>query len=314
MSELLWSRGKESRLLSDVESWNGYIQTMIRRSLFPLQNFLFLTVGTAILCHVIENGGRAAFEELATIASVPINTALVFMFGMTVSRSIGARATVHSQILKAIDYPTILSMLGERTGDTTADKLAHQYKQATDESLKIIQYIAYDAFADEVLWVGFRQLHDRTMSSHAAARQSLHERGSELRRLRAKMISSFQKLHFLTNGSLPPFHGVPLADPMGALLHSVLSPESTMEVRFAMITLSVLLVVSRSWSSDSALDLGSIIGWAGIIYAVILLPYSLIGSFVYKSNVWETHPGILAQGQEKNPCQCRHTFIEGLRT
>ena len=281
---------------SKVKSWDSYFKSAIRRSLFPAQNFLFLTIGTTIICYLINQYGfDTAFEELVTIASVPINTALVFMFGMTVSRSIGARATVHSQILKAVDYPTIISMLADRDPKATGE--AAKYRNATVASLEIIRYIAYEAFAEEVIWPGVRKVHEWTMGNHAKAGRITQHRGDRLYEERQKMISSFQEIHSLINGSLPPFHGVPLADPMGALLHNVLSPESTFEVRFAMNALSVLSVVSRSWSSDSAIDLGAIVSWAVIIYVVILLPYSLIGSFVYKSNVWDTHPDILVAPQ-----------------
>ena len=164
-------------------------------------------------------------------------------------------------------------------------------------SLEIIRYIAYEAFAEEVIWPGVRKIHEWTMVNRTEAVRTTQPMAVRLREERQIMISSFQEIHSLINGSLPPFHGVPLADPMGALLHNVLSPESTFEVRFAMNALSVLSVVSRSWSSDSAIDLSAIVSWAAIIYVVILLPYSLIGSFVYKSNVWDTHPDILVAPQ-----------------
>jgi hypothetical protein len=295
---------------SKVNSWDSYFKSAIRRSLFPAQNFLFLTIGTTIICYLINQYGfDTAFEELVTIASVPINTALVFMFGMTVSRSIGARASVHSQILKAVDYPTIISMLAAR-GDAEAMEQAAKYRNATVASLEIIRYIAYEAFAEEVIWPGVRKVHEWTMVNHAEAGRITQQRGVRLCEERQKMISSFQEIHKNINGVLPPFHGVPLADPMGALLHNVLSPESTFEVRFAMNALSVLSVVSRSWSSDSAIDLTAIISWAAIIYVVILLPYSLIGSFVYKSNVWDTHPDILVapQGESTKLVMYKYDF------
>ena len=149
------------KLESDEIGWK-----IIRRSLFPLQTFIVFVIGTTGMCFLIKFFGRAAFEELAAIASVPINTALVFIFGMTVSRAVGARGIMHAKILRVMDFATTISVLASRDDNVESvekviddktpveeknvSRLVAEYIDATKNGLEIVRFIAYKAFADEV--------------------------------------------------------------------------------------------------------------------------------------------------------------------
>ena len=146
----------------------------------------------------------------------------------------------------------------------------------------------------QVLVLCFLKLHNSTIKDYAKRGENItNSLGNELQKHRQVMLLNFKEIHHRTNKNYPPFHGIPWADPLGSVLHTALSPDSTLEIRFAMMTLSVLSVVTRSWSSDDELDLNGIMLWAAVIYTVILFPYSLIASFVYKPNIWDENKSIL---------------------
>ena len=110
----------------------------------------------------------------------------MFMFELTVSRAIRARASMHVMILKAIDFSHTLSILAAKS--TTKRDLVDEYVTESDNFLEIIRYIAYGAFSDEVLILGFSHIHANTIKGSNKKRQKRAEALDAILREKKKVM------------------------------------------------------------------------------------------------------------------------------
>ena len=274
------------------------------RYLFVYQTLILMVFGTALVQILLDvlliwltNDAatlRKIRRNVAMSADMPINTVLAFMFGMLVRASINARCELGAAIVKAQDFVWTTEWhcngSNEKTEGGGDGLLLSDYRKNTREFIAKLREVASDDFAHQVLFFPFDSLH-----KECVGREYMPEQAEiELRSLRHIGTQTIMRLARLNSMPLT-FHGYPMQNPISKVYQFTKTPVSCFEARFALISLSIFSIVSRHEMAPDN-DYGATVGWGSIIFFVILLPYSLMASYVYKNGVWSgvdhnTEPG-----------------------
>lgn len=250
------------------------------RHLFVYQTLILFAFCTTA-CHMLSLLTNNVFfikttqQNIAVAADVPINTMLAFMFGIIVSRSMVARYDLGNAVVKANDFASVVMMTWRESPKVSC------YRQKTIECIEEIRKITTDAFADQVLLPGFRDLHDMCV----ARETNVVKTTETVSRLRYEEMKIFTDLYDLDRKYEQHFQGYAMDNPLSKLYHTATSADSCFETRFAIVALSIFSVLSRH-AMDPAHNYHGTIAWACIIFFVVLFPYSLIASFPYKNSAW----------------------------
>ena len=250
------------------------------RHLFVYQTLFLFAFGTAA-CHMLSLLTKNIFfvrttqQNIASAADVPINTMLAFMFGIVVSRSIVGRYDLGNAVVKAHDFAMIVNWTWKSNYDASC------YRNVTMQCIEEIRKITTDAFADQVLFPGFRGLHDICVARDTNLVKTKHA----ILNLRCREMDIFTNLCVSDKKPINHFQGYAMCNPLSRLYHTATSADSCFETRFAVIALSICSVLSRH-AIDSSDSYNGTIAWASVIFFVVLLPYSLIASFAYKKSAW----------------------------
>ena len=299
----------------------------VGRYLFVWQTLFIFVVSTVVLLAIFDNPflladwGRfnAIKEEVARSADTPINSMLAYTFGLVVGRSMIRAAALRAAVINAEDLRwTICWVLKKQTGaeNSNVQKLSaneitdanrvknelHEYRMNIEEYLRAVRAIASDYFAEQVLIVGFSALH---RACTGRKKQSLAEATKAIRKFQEKDMEKFKSLYKETYNELHiPFHGYPMNSPLDKVYQLAVTSDSCSETRFALIALSVCSVISRHVVSDS--NYAGTVGWAIVLFCVVLWPYAQLTSFIYKNRLWAISEGPWSD-EASNPCH-RQTF------
>ena len=267
-------------------------------------NMIFNQTNTTVV------GNCDDFAETAEILYTSSALLMVFMFGVLVPNQITKADELKKAVLNHYDSIYILRRVGyiateyskvdiQENPDNriTINKMMNAYTKIIMSSMNLATIVSRRQFMTHEIDLRLRQLQDMWSTCRRQTDFEIEQRNEDENAIiewqRDALSAIFVEIHRLANNnSNPASHGVPLNGntPLSCALELTAVGQSTFDTRYLLLFFAALTAVcgfAQKLNDNREIDMDT--AWTHIMsnYVMIVVPYCLLGPFVFRKDIFK---------------------------